>query len=370
EIEEDKKKETFISRYIDLLAQGLHSKLEFSNSMRAEIAIYDYNIRRSYLSYSSSIRHISTAFAIRAARPLDKAFILVKPFDIMVWICIPLSFSIILITSYKIMNKENEYRNKEIPKFFTLFWIILRNFLRQDTTINRYFLMTFRILIGCWILIAFVLTSAYVGTLPSFMVNPGTETIPQTFQELAQSMKYYRENVDNSVIKIFTENVAIHYYFKYKTQFREPIEEVLDETHALLASRQKIELSMNKQQKEVIFISEDILFTKFLFIQINLIEVNYGEEISKTINRIQESGLSEKIDRDLVNEKRRNDFFDDKTIDTNNEPLKMDDIKGLLYLLLTGYLIASVVFITEILFNKIKKIRSRKCKVRPFNIVN
>ncbi|XP_023210222.1 uncharacterized protein LOC111613139 [Centruroides sculpturatus] len=128
---------------------------------------------------------------------------------------------------------------------------------------------------------------------------------------------------------------------------------------------------MSKRQKEEVFISDDILFTHFHFVQINLIQVNYGAEISKTVNRIAESGLSEKIDRDVLDEKTRiYSFYDDKPIDNNEEPLKIDDITGLLYLLVTGYLIASVVFITEILLKKIKEITSRKCRVRPFHIDN
>ncbi|XP_023240738.1 uncharacterized protein LOC111639170 [Centruroides sculpturatus] len=376
-------KKLFIRRYIDLLADGLHSKLEITAYIHeADIGIWDINIRKSFVSYSSSVNNILTLFAIRAARPLDKAFILVKPFDVMIWICIPFSFLIILLTSYGIMKKETEYRNKEMPKFSTLFSIILRNFLRQDTDVDRYFLITFHILIGCWILIAFILTSAYVGTLPSFMVNPGTETIPHTFQELANSVKKGRYNITyfqnshedvyflrlyldtnfkkmikSDVIETFYENVQ-----ECNDPYEEPIKKVLNGTHAVLASRQKIELSMTKQQKEEVFISEDILFTNFQFIKMNLVKVNYAEEISEIVNRIAQSGLSEKIDRHIVDEKTREDFFyDDKTIDTNNEePLKLDDITGLLYLLITGYLIASVVFIIEILVNKIRKITSRK----------
>ncbi|XP_067131002.1 ionotropic receptor 93a-like, partial [Centruroides vittatus] len=358
--------ETFVQRYIDLLADGFHFKLEITEYIEdADIAIWSDNIMEFYMSYSSPISDVSTTFAIHAARPLDKTLILAKPFDVMIWICIPFSFLIILLTTYGIMKKENEYRNEQMTKFSTLFWIILRSFLRQDTEIDRYVSITFRILIGCWILIAFVLTSAYVGTLPSFMVNPGTETIPQTFQELAQSVKegqynitffadsiehYYfhqlemdtkskKKIIKNDVIKTFYEN-----YEKLNELIEEPIDRVLDGTHAVLAPKQKIELNMSKWQKEEVFISEDILFTQFMFVQINLFKVNYSEEICKVVNRIQQSGLSEKIHRDIVDEKQRNYYsYNNKTIDNNNEePLKMDDIMGLLYLLVTGYLIASV----------------------------
>ncbi|XP_023213309.1 glutamate receptor ionotropic, delta-1-like, partial [Centruroides sculpturatus] len=363
----DKDKRSSIQRYIDLLADGLHSKLTFEfYGHKGELAIIVENIRETYISYSS-ISYIPTTFAIRAARPLDKAFILVKPFDVMIWICIPLSFLIILLTMYGIMKKENEYRNMEMPKFYILFWIILRNFLRQDTSINRYVFITFRIMFGCWILTAFVLTSAYVGTLPSFIVNPGTETIPQTFQQLAQSVKEgrynitfftwghessyfmqlhsdtdFRTKIKNEIIEIFCENVKQYWSSK-------PIEKVINGTHAILAPKERIELSMSKGQKKKVFISEDKLFTKFHFLQINLVRVNYAEEICQTINRIEQSGLSEKIHRDVLEEKRRNDSYDDKTIDNNEHPLKTDDIIGLIYLLLTGYLISSVVFLTEIL---------------------
>ncbi|XP_023227357.1 uncharacterized protein LOC111627908 [Centruroides sculpturatus] len=212
--------------------------------------------------------------------------------------------------------------------------------------------MTFRILIGCWILIAFVLTSAYVGTLPSFMVNPGTESIPQTFQELIQSVKAGRYNITffkrsdecryfdrcisklwsrkniikNDVIEIFYENVE-----KCNEPGEEPIPKLLNGTHALLATREKIELSLTKWEKEKVFVSEDILFTKFQFIQINLVRVNYAVEVAKTVNVIEQSGLSQKIYTDMLDEKRKSNLYNDKAIDTNDEePLKIDDIMGLL----------------------------------------
>ncbi|XP_067130133.1 uncharacterized protein [Centruroides vittatus] len=388
----------FFRRYLDLLADGLHSKFNsfglktISDVREADIAIIDYNLRETYVSYSSWICHIPTKFAIRAARRLDKTFILEKPFDVMIWICIPFSFFIILFTSYGIMKKETELRNKEMPKFSTLFWIILRNFLRQDTNVDRYFLITFRILIGCWILIAFVLTSAYLGTLPSFIVNPGTETIPHTFQELAQSVKKgrynitlsknsyayfyfdgllfdekYGEGIINNDDKIFYENVLSFNYnptYWYIRFHAEPIKKVLNGTHAFIESRQIIDLSMTKQQKQEVFISEDTFFTEFKFIRMNLVKVNYAVEIAKTVNRIEQSGLSQKIDRDIIDEKTRKDsFYYDKTIDTNNEkPLEMDDIRALIYLLVTGYLIASVVFFTEIFVDKIKKLQTENAE--------
>ncbi|XP_023227364.1 uncharacterized protein LOC111627915 [Centruroides sculpturatus] len=81
----EKKKKTFIERYIDLLADGLHTKLRATIIIqKADIAIHSGNIRKTYLTYSSSVTHIPTTFAIRAARPLDKALVLVKPFDVMV----------------------------------------------------------------------------------------------------------------------------------------------------------------------------------------------------------------------------------------------------------------------------------------------
>ncbi|XP_067123803.1 uncharacterized protein [Centruroides vittatus] len=223
------------------------------------------------------------------------------------------------------------------------------------------------------------------------MVNPGTEAIPQTFQELIQSVKAERYNITffrysdecryfdlcliqtlfkrtiikNDVIEIFHENIK-----KHKEWGWHPIEKVLKGTHAVLATRQGIELSMTRREKENVFVSDDILFTKFHFIQMNLVKVNYAVEISKTVNLIAQSGLPEKIHRNILDEKARSDvFYNEHTIDTNNEePLDMDDIMGLLYLLVAGYLISFVVFLTEILVNKLKKIR-KKCRVIMLNLL-
>ncbi|XP_023227356.1 cytochrome P450 4C1-like [Centruroides sculpturatus] len=220
----------------------------------------------------------------------------------------------------------------------------------SDANVDRYSLMTFRILIGCWILIAFVLTSAYVGTLPSFMVNPGTESIPQTFQELIQSVKAGRYNITffqegdecryfdrcflnyfiqksvikNDVIEIFNENVQ-----NCGETGEKPIPKLLNGTHALLATKERIELSLTKWEKEKVFVSEDILFTKFQFIQINLVRVNYAAKVAKKVNLIEQSGLSQKIYTDVLEAKRRSNFHNYKAINTNDEePLKIDDIMG------------------------------------------
>ncbi|XP_067123804.1 glutamate receptor ionotropic, delta-2-like [Centruroides vittatus] len=341
------------------------------------------------MSYSSSIIDTSTTFTISAAKPLSKAVSLIKPFDKMVWIFISFSFVILLSTLYIVIKKETEYCNNGKLEFSTLFWILLRNFLRQDARINRCFYNTFRILIGCWILIAFVLTSAYVGILPSYIVNPGTESIPQTFEELTQSVIDGRYNITfyvlsdecryfdrcpfkkfipttiirNDVIEIFYENVI-----KYDETCTEQVEKVVKGTYALLASKHNIELSISKSGKEKFFVSKDALFTKFSFIQMNLARVNYAVEIAKTVNLIQQSGLPEKIRENLLHEATRKDlFYKYEPIDTNKqEVLEMDDIMGPLYLLGAGYLIAFVVFVTEILVNKIKIITRKKSRVRPF----
>ncbi|XP_023226703.1 uncharacterized protein LOC111627372 [Centruroides sculpturatus] len=106
--------------------------------------------------------------------------------------------------------------------------------------------------------------------------------------------------IKNDMIEIFDQNVK-----KYKESGRKPIKKVLRGTHAVLASREKIEESTNKREKEKIFISEDILFTKFEYIQINLVKVNYAVEIAKTVNLIAQSGIPEKIRSDMQNKKTK-----------------------------------------------------------------
>ncbi|XP_067128203.1 uncharacterized protein, partial [Centruroides vittatus] len=304
EVEDIFREKTFVKEYIKLLHESLYITFKKTPWLeKSEIAIIGGPIRKSYMSYSSSIIDTSTTFTISAAKPLSKAVSLIKPFDKMVWIFISFSFVILLSTLYIVIKKETEYCNNGKLEFSTLFWILLRNFLRQDARINRCFYNTFRILIGCWILIAFVLTSAYVGILPSYIVNPGTESIPQTFEELTQSVIDGRYNITfyvlsdecryfdrcpfkkfipttiirNDVIEIFYENVI-----KYDETCTEQVEKVVKGTYALLASKHNIELSISKSGKEKFFVSKDALFTKFSFIQMNLARVNYAVEIAKT----------------------------------------------------------------------------------------
>ncbi|XP_023219603.1 mitoguardin 2-like [Centruroides sculpturatus] len=81
-------------------------------------------------------------------------------------------------------------------------------------------LNTLRITFGIWMMMAFVLTSGYLGILPSYMIFPGEEKIPQTFKELlsvSSDKKYYMGVIIDSVQYMALWNNL--YIFQYSNGF-------------------------------------------------------------------------------------------------------------------------------------------------------
>ncbi|XP_067130975.1 glutamate receptor ionotropic, delta-1-like [Centruroides vittatus] len=185
----DKDRKPFSLQYLDLLSDCLGISIETNRIYRGtDLALTTKIILKDYMAYTPPVFDTSTYYVIRAARPLDKAISLVKPFAWTIWVCLSITLPLFLISAYVLLRQEARLRNMNPPSFSAFFWIIIRSFLRQDTDIDNVFLETFRLMIGCWLLMTFVLTSGYLGILPSFMMYPGTEDIPKTFMELGKAV--------------------------------------------------------------------------------------------------------------------------------------------------------------------------------------
>ncbi|XP_067137606.1 glutamate receptor ionotropic, kainate 1-like [Centruroides vittatus] len=365
-----------LDEYVNLLCQCLKIRyiqvfdLDYSDiSIVPTIAMF----WEHYVSYSSPIFDISTYFVIRAARPTDKFISLIKPFSLNIWICVSITTVLFVYIIYAVLKREAQIFDKEHPKFSTLCWMLMRNAFRQDTEINHIILRTFRILIGCWILAVFVLTSAYTGVLPSYLIYPGSEKIPKNFVELAQSVKDGNYNVSMTfcsdeeaiflitgrklpaILQIFSKNIEENPNNRVILGKGNELQKVLDGTDALLATKLRIDPLTMKFRKENFYVSPDSLFTNFRFLQINKLRLYQQREVFEMINILHQSGLSLKLQQDIIEEDRRYyefNFYDDKG---DEESLKVEDLKGPLILLILGYILSFLVFIGEIFIGKFKK---------------
>ncbi|XP_023238162.1 uncharacterized protein LOC111636992 isoform X3 [Centruroides sculpturatus] len=365
-----------LDEYVNLLCQCLKIRyIQVYNLDNADISIVPTIAMfwEHYVSYSSPVFDISTYFVIRAARPIDKFISLIKPFSINIWICISITTVLCVFIIHTMLKREAQFLDKEHPKFSSLCWILIRNAFRQDTEIDHIILRTFRILIGCWILAVFVLTSAYTGVLPSYLIHPGNEKIPKNYMELTQSVKDGKYNIsmtfssdEEAIFLINGRKLPAMFQIFLKSIEENPnnrvilgkgneLQKVLEGTDALLATKLRIDPLTMKFRKENFYISPDSLFTNFRFLQINKLRLYQQKEVFEMINILHQSGLSLKLQQDLIEEDRRYYKFNSYDDKEDEESLKVEDLKGPLILLIIGYILSLLVFIGEILIGKCKK---------------
>ncbi|XP_023234995.1 uncharacterized protein LOC111634457 [Centruroides sculpturatus] len=400
----DKFRKAFSRQYLDLLSDCLQMSVDVKLDERStDLALITDIILKDYMVYTPPIFDTSTYYAIRAARPLDKAVSLVKPFAWTIWMCLSITLPLFLISAYVLLRQEARLRNLNPPPFSTFFWIIIRSFLRQDTDIDNVYLETFRLMIGCWLLMTFVLTSGYLGILPSFMMYPGTEDIPKNFIQLGKAV---RENRYKPLIFFMSDETSIfNFYQNYlpaasrfknfnvklsnieivdtfiKSLISNPAEKslfdskpalskILDEAYCLLASKRVLDSLIMHWGKEKFYVSLDNLYTNFRFLQINTKRFNYAREVTNMVNLLAQSGIPDKIKKDEEEDIRRKyEFFKTNVEESENEPLKVEDIMGPLYLLLAGYVVSTLTLVAEIITHKMK-VRKQRLKIDVENARN
>ncbi|XP_067141797.1 uncharacterized protein [Centruroides vittatus] len=329
--------------------------------------------------YTSGIRRFafSELLTISSIVNIEETFIQV------VWFCILITFPLTLIITYGVINKTFEIKRMEKLTVSELKWIFIRHLLRQDTSIDHITNFTFRIIIGCWILTTFVLTSGYLGILPSFMINPGSESIPQNFMELTQAIKQGRYNVtvfwDTEEIRIFhvlkpagrlTEKdetirtISDNIYMNLPESRKwhgatSPIYKLLNGTEAIIGPKYILESIMMQWGKKNFYLSPDTIYTNFRYVRFHLVKFNHVEEVVRIIAILQQSGIQAKIQADIQEENRRYYEFNAENNDNEEIFLKFEDLASVFYVLFAGYAICLAVFLAEIAIVKLSKV---KCK--------
>lgn len=272
-------------------------------------------------------------------------------------------------------------KNENHPKFSDIFWILFRQLIRQDVDENHVFLQTYRIMIGGWLLMIFIITSGYLGILPSLMMFAEKEKIPENFHEMAQAVEEdkYIPNcferseeseflqikslldllllpplkpLENELLQIFHRKIE---HSELATDYTEVVDQVLNKNVVFLAPKIFLEVLLTKYGKEEFFISQDILFTNFHFIQIKTEGFHNAPEIVRMVNILHQTGIPDKIQKDMLEKDRRYYEFHSYKEESMEVPVKVDDIMPPVYLLLSGYVISAFVFIAEIVIDKIIK---------------
>ncbi|XP_023239270.1 uncharacterized protein LOC111637898 [Centruroides sculpturatus] len=385
---------SLLVKYFKLLQELYGFKIETVDSTHAApIALpcrrqpYAWNY---YLS--PAITEVSPIFVIKAAQPLEKSVALLKPFQGLLWIFISATIPLLLSLSFVIFKVEARICHKKPLRFTSIFWTILRCLLRQDVDIDSVYLNTLRITFGIWMMMAFVLTSGYLGILPSYMIFPGEEKIPQTFKELlavSSDEKYYLgvitfslqyvslwslvwKQQPNEILEDIREYIS-EYSLANIQNVSHGLEHVLNDNGCLISCNNDIQLGIEEFGRSKFFISSDILNTEFHFICMREY-FPYIFEFRRMTTIIQQSGIAEKLLRDSQEDVRRQREFYETVEIEEEDKLKVEHIIGSIYILIAGYVISITVFFMEVIVHCgrkcVSRIKARKyrsfclCKLR------
>ncbi|XP_023218992.1 ionotropic receptor 40a-like [Centruroides sculpturatus] len=331
-----------------------------------------------YKIIPSAICEISVIFVIKAAEPLDKSIALLKPFSLVVWIFVGVSILFLTLSLFLLFSSEAKIKAMNAPKFFNVFWIVVRCFLRQDIEIESIRLKTKYMIFGIWMLMAFVLSSGYLGILPSFLIFPGEEVIPHNFVQLFEAVKqekYQIDSIEGSTASLFIWKIVFNEHKNKMYEFAQShfldngwdtletasdgLQSVLYKKTCLLASTIDIKKEIQAFGPEKFFVSTDILYTEYDYLCMEK-PFLYIHEFQKAINIIHQSGIADKLQNDQDEDVRRKREFYEPLEANKDDSLKLEHVIGPIYLLLVGYLLSTLIFIMELVFYYGKNCLSRR----------
>ncbi len=132
----------------------------------------------------------------------------------MVWICFILSFALVLVTEKLITHNYMELRKIDTN------WAIICSSLRQQTSFPFPPVLPFRLMICCWLLACFVLTSGYSGCLYALMAFPSNIETIDTITKLAIAQTNGEIQVTLTASSIYFQLLKVWLDFLRKKTYR------------------------------------------------------------------------------------------------------------------------------------------------------
>ncbi|XP_067122491.1 glutamate receptor ionotropic, kainate glr-3-like [Centruroides vittatus] len=315
--------------------------------------------RFSAMEFTSVFAFFPVVFIIKTPDKVHDWNSLTKPFTLNVWIAI---FSIVLIfglTLYKVLEKDFiAAKTGKRWTLYTVFWNLVCTFLGEGLNLERVKRFSSRFMIGIWWLSIVILVSSYSGALMSFMTCPLTESFPRDFQELAAFVRngeyscgIYKEFIGwkdimeskSENIKILRANIMSNNNFM---DFSKGIEKVQNERFAYIMTKLVLNEYISKVGMHKYVMSKDSIRTYIIAYPIRK-KFPFKKDISNTVTRLFEAGISEKLLPQQLEEFQEASEF---------KPLSIEDIKSPLLLMGIGYLVSLICLTIEIILTKIIEI--------------
>ncbi|XP_023210587.1 uncharacterized protein LOC111613463 [Centruroides sculpturatus] len=229
---------------------------------------------------------------------------------------------------------------------------------------------------GTWLLMAFVLTSGYLGILPSFMIFPGKEVIPENFAELAEAVKrkeysiltihqskefwlfmqpnLMKEDNRNEIVSVLGESMSSDVLENVMESESKALKKVIKGGYALIISERLIKPEIMKMGEDNFFVSQDVLFSSYNYISMMGQVFRNNDDLDKMINVIHQSGIMTKFYTDQLEKARRESEFYSPAIDNSEDQMTIDQAISIIYIMLLGHCSAFSVFICEVVVHMVK----------------
>ncbi|XP_023229228.1 glutamate receptor ionotropic, delta-1-like [Centruroides sculpturatus] len=261
----------------------------------------------SITEFSAVVGYHSLVFIVKKPEKIPNWSSIVAPFSFMIWIAVFITVIVFGLALHKVL--EREFAIEHIDVFWPrskIFWNLFRSFVYQGINLDCIKRFLSRFMIGIWCLSIVILGSSYRGTLMSFMTYPVTEKIPNTFDQLANSIltgeyscgiaskSVLWQSIQNSKLKsakIISDHIIKNNNF---IELNKAIEKVQKERFALIFTDYLLKNKLRNNLDNFVF-SNDNLFT-FMEAYAMRKSFPFRPHIYEMTSRIFDSGIIEKID--------------------------------------------------------------------------
>lgn len=261
------------------------------------------------------------------------------------------------IIHFRLNQKRNQF---EINSILDIFFQVLRSFIGEALSVIKASNAT-RLIIGCWILYSFLITSSFCGKLVSQLVNPLYEEEIDTFEQFFESS--FSIVLSKPVDLIVRANLDEEIYNKFKPNF--VFVEQNDDAYNLFINNKSVNAHISNMYRLDLYLQKNHdsrgrssfhIMKDCLVYFPSIYIVTEGSQflgrINDLISRFHEAGLSNHWEM-LTNLNSKvsgetEEFNDDEEEEESKVILTIEHLQSAFYLWILGIFISLLVFCWEI----------------------
>ncbi|KAF8763757.1 putative glutamate receptor like protein [Argiope bruennichi] len=288
----------------------------------------------------------------------DDIFQFLMLFDKAVWVSLFISLISLSVLFFLILEGKKNYSYVLLNAF--------ANVIGKSSDLEKD-LFRWKLLLGCWLLCAFVVSCSYSAVLLSFLTLPPQSKVLKDFRDLSEAVQRgsHRAYCANRTVnipfminseadylqKIGNAIVKNEWYIDYNSLFKGH-----DPKSAFIMTRSALNFLFGTGDlKQLYHRSTDNLFIVPIGVAL---KKNFccGSRINKIVSRIESAGLREKILKD-VSFRYWLDIFSKftKNEDQGIHALSLRDLRGSFVILSVGLGLSLIVFLGEVIIERVQR---------------